>query len=373
MTVMTPPGVGRRIAHDPGDPLVTSHCPFCGSGQVVGRSDGTIGCDFCGQNYIVRVQPAFPGMPQMPTGPGAPSDAGPDGGLVDPGMVGPDGMPVDPAAGDGPPPGDADPGDEPLEDPDGGGGPPAPGDDDDSDPTPPPKGKSKKKSSRLYRGVSGQPLNEDQFVRHIAVQASCGDPRVLATLRAESARRRVTAGKYHVTLPTGHHVSIDQHGPDWYGKVSHPASSQVHYMHLGQGGDPRAAAEQQLSRGPASAFIRSTTPGQREEEAAAPSQWWNTPQRSFEDAPFHASRKTAAMSEQDKARRGHYQRGWRASERAAYWNGEGESALERADWKNEPHAWYQGYHDNGSGRPKFHSLDCPGTGDHDGENGCTLK
>ena len=48
-----------RIAHDPGDPQITSHCPFCGSGQIVGRSDGTIGCDFCGMNYIVRVQPAF--------------------------------------------------------------------------------------------------------------------------------------------------------------------------------------------------------------------------------------------------------------------------------------------------------------------------
>ena len=44
-----------RVAHDPGDPMVATHCPFCGSGQVIGRSDGNIECDFCGQVYLVRV------------------------------------------------------------------------------------------------------------------------------------------------------------------------------------------------------------------------------------------------------------------------------------------------------------------------------
>lgn len=197
-------GVGPRVAHDPGDPLITSHCPFCGSGQVVGRSDGTIGCDFCGQNYIVRVQPAFPGMPQMPSGPGAPSDIGPDGGLVDPGMVGPDGMPQD----EGMPP-DGDEGDEgpPFGDdedagPAGGSGsdgtpPPADGNSDSkkdsSGKAPPPKGKSKKKSSRRvarsYRGLQGQRLTEDQYVRHLAVSLSGRHPAVLATLRREAAAR----------------------------------------------------------------------------------------------------------------------------------------------------------------------------------------
>jgi hypothetical protein len=195
MTTMTRPrGVGRRTAHDPGDPLVTSHCPFCGSGQVVGRSDGTIGCDFCGQAYIVRVQPAFPGMPQMPNGPGAPSDVGPDGGLVDPAMIGPDGMPAD---GGGPPPG--------MDD-DGGDGPPGaagggdesgapPGGDskeNDSGSGPPPKGKGgkpKKESALRYRGVQGQPLTERQLVRHIAVVASGRDPRVMELLRRDSALR----------------------------------------------------------------------------------------------------------------------------------------------------------------------------------------
>lgn len=194
-------GTVRKVAHDPGDPLVTSHCPFCGSGQVVGRSDGTISCDFCGQAYIVRVQPSFPGMPQMPMGPGAPSDVGPDGGLVDPGMIGPDGAPMD---GGGPPPGeDAEPGDGPQDDAAGGGGdfpPPEDGSDDDATGSAPPKkgdspkkGKPKKESARRYLGLEGQVLREDQFVRHLAVRASGADPRVMAALRAES-RRPFAAG-----------------------------------------------------------------------------------------------------------------------------------------------------------------------------------
>lgn len=219
-------GIGIRLAHDPGDPLITSHCPFCGSGQVVGRSDGTIECDFCGQNYIVRVQPAFPGMPQMPGEGGAASDIGPDGGVLPPDAIGPDGLPVG-----GAPPGMGDP--EMDEE---GGAPFPPGDDED-DPdedgsgppgdaggppavSPPPKkdkgdskgkGDSKKpppKSKkgayqgdpvprpgevtggviRTYFGLDGQVLTEGQFIRHMAANLSGGDPRVLAQLRAEAGR-----------------------------------------------------------------------------------------------------------------------------------------------------------------------------------------
>jgi hypothetical protein len=190
-------GIGTRLAHDPGDPLITSHCPFCGSGQVVGRSDGTIACSFCGQNYIVRVQPAFPGAPQMPGGPGAPSDVGPDGGLMDPGMIGPDGMPV----GGGMPPeeggeeGGMPPGDDEEAGPGGEGAPPSPGDDDDSEGSPFPKGKGEKKpppkgkkEGALYRGLQGQPLTEGQLIRHLAAHASGHDPRVLSALRREAGR-----------------------------------------------------------------------------------------------------------------------------------------------------------------------------------------
>lgn len=88
-----------KLAHDPGDPVLCSHCPFCGSGQITGRSDGGIDCAFCGQSFIVRVQPAFPGMPQAP-GMGAPTDVGPDMGAMPPPGMEEGGMP--PGAG-GPP------------------------------------------------------------------------------------------------------------------------------------------------------------------------------------------------------------------------------------------------------------------------------
>lgn len=42
-----------------------------------------------------------------------------------------------------------------------------------------------------------------------------------------------------------------------------------------------------------------------------------------------------------------YLSGWNASERGS------EGALERADDRNVSHAWYDGYHDNAAGRPKF--------------------
>jgi hypothetical protein len=290
ITMTRPRGVGRKIAHDPGDPLVTSHCPFCGSGQVVGRSDGTIGCDFCGQAYIVRVQPAFPGMPQMPNGPGAPSDVGPDGmpmdpGMVDPGMIGPDGMPMD----GGPPPGD--------DDEDGGGPPGAPGDDgggagpaggdgkeDDSGSGPPPKGKSKKKGARRYRGVHGQPLTEEQLIRHIAVVASGRDPRVMAALRRTAAdpsdpgswagSREAWGGAIgHLTghrmeVRGGqHHVLIGQHQETghWFATI-HPKApehqDQAHMISLGRGGGSLSERTEDAINHPAArAFIDATQPG----------------------------------------------------------------------------------------------------------------
>lgn len=212
-------GLGIRLAHDPGDPLITSHCPFCGSGQVVGRSDGTIECDFCGQNYIVRVQPAFPGMPQMPGPGGAASDIGPDGGVLPPDAIGPDGLPVggaDPGMDDPEideedgapfPPGDDE--DDPDEDgsgpPGDEGGPPAvspPPKKDKGDSKskgdskkPPPKSKKGSRQGevtggivRTYQGLDGQWMTEGAFIRHMAVNLSGHDPAVLAQLRAEANR-----------------------------------------------------------------------------------------------------------------------------------------------------------------------------------------
>jgi hypothetical protein len=186
-----------KQAHDPGDPQVASHCPFCGSGAIVGRSDGTIACDMCGMNFLIRVQPAYPGMPQAAEGMGAPTDAGmgglgpPMGDEMAPGEepeMGPDGEPLPPGEegeeeGDGAPPWA-----EGAEDEEGPPG--AEQEAEEEGPPPPPKGKGKKKKGsreRLYATLSGELLPEPAYIRHLAVLHSGGSPRVLAMLRREAA------------------------------------------------------------------------------------------------------------------------------------------------------------------------------------------
>jgi uncharacterized Zn finger protein (UPF0148 family) len=85
-------------AHDSGDGQTIYHCPFCGSGQVTGRSDGTAECDFCHQAFTVQVQPQIsampqtlngqpmemPGMPGGPASPDAPFDQDVAGGATQP-------------------------------------------------------------------------------------------------------------------------------------------------------------------------------------------------------------------------------------------------------------------------------------------------
>src|SRR6516162_2077592 len=161
-----------KHAHDPGDPQVASHCPFCGSGAIVGRSDGTIACDMCGMNFLIRVQPAYPGMPQAPGEGMAPTDVAGDMGMglqappgdeLAPGQeeLGPDGEPLEP--GD-----ELEPGEEGAEDE---GGPPwaeeSDGEDEAEEEGPPPP-KSKKKSSRRtadFRQVG--PVASDDLQAHL--------------------------------------------------------------------------------------------------------------------------------------------------------------------------------------------------------------
>lgn len=52
------------IAHDSGDGQTIYHCPFCGSGNVIGRGDGTVECGYCHNAFTVQVQPQHPNMPQ---------------------------------------------------------------------------------------------------------------------------------------------------------------------------------------------------------------------------------------------------------------------------------------------------------------------
>ncbi len=60
----------QKVAHDMSatDPLIIRHCAFCGSGQVIGRNDGSVECDFCQSVFTVRIEPFYPGWPQTVDG-----------------------------------------------------------------------------------------------------------------------------------------------------------------------------------------------------------------------------------------------------------------------------------------------------------------
>lgn len=99
----------RKQAHDSGDGVTIFHCPFCGSGQVIGRSDGTTECQYCGTAFVVKVQPVYPSFPQTIDGqpvqvPGMPPRdpaMGADQPVTDDPQnpQGEDGPPVDPQSG----------------------------------------------------------------------------------------------------------------------------------------------------------------------------------------------------------------------------------------------------------------------------------
>lgn len=154
-------------AHQSGDGVTIAHCPFCGSGQVIGRSDGNAECSFCNQAFMVRVQPMFSAFPQTVDGmpvdiPGMPSPApmpgmDPMGGGMPPGAEGAPGeegaVPFGEDGGEGEgeaegesgPPGEEE--SEPEED--GGGGPPF----------------GKKES---FRTASGQRVGRAEYVAYLA-------------------------------------------------------------------------------------------------------------------------------------------------------------------------------------------------------------
>ncbi len=86
----------QRQAHDSGDGFTLMHCPFCGSGAIVARSDLSTECTMCFTVFTVQVQPIYPSMPQSDPGmaPGASPLGSPDGvvdmpaGSEEPDMVG---------------------------------------------------------------------------------------------------------------------------------------------------------------------------------------------------------------------------------------------------------------------------------------------
>jgi hypothetical protein len=207
-----------KVAHDPGDPVLCSHCPFCGSGQITGRSDGGIDCAFCGQSFIVRVQPAFPGMPQAP-GMGAPTDVGPDmmGGMP-PGMEGEEGMPP---GGEGMPPGmegGEDEGFPPGEEDEEGG---EPGEEEEEEggqegeeegpPFPPKKKTSARSAARRYRTMAGDQLGEDAYIRHLAIVMSGWHPAVLARVRRQAYLTTGDTTEHRAKYDEGYSAS-ENHG-----------------------------------------------------------------------------------------------------------------------------------------------------------------
>lgn len=142
------------------DNIHTGNCCFCGSGQVIARSDGTVECEFCHSTFTVQVQPQFPAFPQTIDGvpvdvPGMPSNNAP--------------MP-----GEAPPPGGAvPPGAEgEMDDPSGEDEDPEEGDDD--------------KPAFLKGGLktaAGAPLDVDDYLRHLAIECSPNRARTLQRVR----------------------------------------------------------------------------------------------------------------------------------------------------------------------------------------------
>lgn len=77
------------LSHDGGDGMTPNHCVRCGSGGILGRSDGTVECTFCHLVFTVRVQPQHINSPQTVDGqpvhiPGMPNDEGAPGGATAP-------------------------------------------------------------------------------------------------------------------------------------------------------------------------------------------------------------------------------------------------------------------------------------------------
>jgi hypothetical protein len=151
----------KKVAHDSGDGATIFHCPFCGSGQVIARSDRTTECEYCHTCFTVQVQPQFPAFPQTINGmpmqvPGMPGQIGgpPAAPPGADGTMPPDQAGVGMDGGDGFPPGDEDGGEPEDQD---------EAEEDDSDAPPFAKGS-------MLRTASGASLSWENFLRHLAIK-----------------------------------------------------------------------------------------------------------------------------------------------------------------------------------------------------------
>jgi hypothetical protein len=144
---------------------VCRHCFACGSGDVIGRSDGSISCEFCGKIFTIQVQPEFSEMPQNVGGQQMGIDGSPDddGGASSIPESGP-GM-QDPGASGGFPDGI---------------GPEAGSPQDEETNT---NGSSFQASRNFYVTASEDILDEDAYIRHIAIKTARDKNLVLRRIR----------------------------------------------------------------------------------------------------------------------------------------------------------------------------------------------
>lgn len=162
---------GHKLAHGGGDDPTIRHCPFCGSGQVVARSDGTTECQFCGSYFEVSKQPEFANMPQTDPATGLPipgTETEEDGEVppaVDPGVT------AD-AEGVFVPPGDEDVA---MGGTDGVFIPPA-----KETPVVP------EMKAATLRTAKGHDLSEDWYVAHLAISFADDRDKVLEAVRSRS-------------------------------------------------------------------------------------------------------------------------------------------------------------------------------------------
>lgn len=187
----------KVYAHVSGNQIDVLHCPFCGSGAVIARSDGTIECGYCTSVFTVQVQPQYNGFPQSVNGqpyqwPGMPEPPGVPG--EDPTMAEPDlpeGTNVNPNTnGSGgiqsSDPADATGDDDEEEDDDK----PAflKGKSDDSgDKSDDKKGKNPFAKKKSYRTVTGAVLGEDDYLAHLAISFA-SNPAKVARMVKESRK-----------------------------------------------------------------------------------------------------------------------------------------------------------------------------------------
>jgi hypothetical protein len=181
--------MNTKQAHGFAQTDTVKHCPFCGSGDVWGGSDGTITCEFDGATFQVSVEPQYPSAPGNIAGQPLDIDGQPDAfGQADAedAMAVPEGM--SPSSGEELGMGEEDgQGEGPVQDEGEGGGPPWAngGDEEDEDededeenlpPGLPPR--------RSFRTFAGDHLSEDLYLKHLAIRHAEEPQRFLASLRS---------------------------------------------------------------------------------------------------------------------------------------------------------------------------------------------